>query len=154
MESQWDSQWTISWETYQKLDQLSQQNNITEEPLCQYATRSETLRQPTNYVILGPGIDLIFADMFPGIYNAMPVDMKNTYLVSNTGAPRAPNVEPSTITFVQFWPNEWHVFFHAEKNSMLHNKSLESVFDDASHIHLLNRRHSQFRRQWLRAKSQ
>ena len=68
----------------------------------------------------------------------MPVDMNNRYLVSNTGAPRAPHLATSTITFVQLRANEWHASFHADKNSMLHHDSLQSIFDDPSHIHLLN----------------
>ena len=114
---------------------------------------SETLaRLPTDYEIIGPGIDLILADMYPEIHNAMPVDMNNCYLVPNTGAPRAPHLETSTITFVQLRSIEWHASFHADKISMLHHDSLQSIFDDPSHMHLLNRRHSQSRRQWLRAK--
>ena len=62
------------------------------------------------------------------------------------------HVETSNITFVQFWSNEWHGSFHLEKHSMLHPESLQSVFDGLSHFHLLNRRHLQSRRQWLRAK--
>ena len=62
------------------------------------------------------------------------------------------HIETSTITFVQLRSNDWNVSLHAEKNSMLHHDTLQSIFDDPSHIHLLNRRHSQSRRQWLREK--
>ena len=90
--------------------------------------------------------------MYPEIHNAMPVDINNRYFVSNVGARRAPHFETSTITFVQLRSNERHVSFHAEKNSMLNHDSLQPIFDNPFHMHVLNRRHSQSRRQWLRAK--
>ena len=68
--------------------------------------------------------------MYPEIHSAIPVDMNNRYLFLKTGAPRAPHLESSKIRFVQLQSNEWHASFHADKNSMLHHDSLQSIFDD------------------------
>ena len=150
--SHWRLNLTCDHGRHQELYQSTQQKSITEELQLQPAPGSETVALPTNYDIIGPGIDIVLADMYPEIHKAMPVDMNNRYLVSNTGAPQIPDLETSTITFVQLRSNEWHASFHTDKNSMLHHGSLQSIFDDPSHIQLLNKRHSQSRRQWLRAK--
>ena len=71
----------------------------------QPAPKSETLALPIDYEILSPGFDLVLADMFPGKYNDMHVDMNNAYLVSNIVAPLGPNLETSIITFVKFRSN-------------------------------------------------
>ena len=96
--SHWRLVSTCDHESYQKIDQLSRQYSITNEILLQPAARSQTLALPTDYETLGPDIDLVLADMCPKKYNAMPGDMNGSYLVSNTGAPRAHNVDTSTIT--------------------------------------------------------
>ena len=60
------------------------------------------MAQPTNSEFLGPDIDLLLTEMWPEKYNAMPVDMNNSEISFNTGVPRAPNVETSTITLFSF----------------------------------------------------
>ena len=140
-----------SW-THQKIDQFSRKISITNENHSQPAPRTETLELPTDYEILGLEVDLVSADMCPENYIAMSDDRTDSFLVSNTGAPRAPNVVISNITIVQLRSNECQVSFHAQKNSMLHHENLRCVFDNLSHIHLSNRRHSPSRIQWLRAK--
>ena len=148
--SHWRINSTCDHGRHQVLD--SQKNSFAEELHFQPAPGSEFLPLPTDYEILGPGIDLVLADLCAEKHNAMPVDENNSYLVSNTGAPRAPHFETSTITFVNLRSNQRHVSFHADQTSMLHHDILQSISDNLSHFRLLNRRPSQSRRQWLRSK--
>ena len=153
---EYGSRWSLNVNSgqgrHQKVGQVSRQYSITNENLLKPSHGCVNLALQTKYEILCPGIDLIFADMCPGNYNAMPVDMNDSYVGSNTAAPRAPIIKTSIITLSHFRSNEWHVYFHAEKNSILPRESLQSVFDDPSHFHLSHRRRSPSQMQRLRAK--
>ena len=92
-ESYWSLNVNSAHERHQELDQLSREKSITNEIHFQPALQSETLELSTVYKILCAGNDLELADMCPEKYNARSTDVNNSYLISNTGALRAPNVE-------------------------------------------------------------